>query len=55
MRKMNENAATPDIRTRLCIKFLKIYLLYIKKKRKWKEILQCFTGNRRKENGNESL
>lgn len=37
MRKMNENITKTGIRTRLCIKLLRVYLVYIKKKHKWKE------------------
>lgn len=46
MRKMNDNITIACIRTRLCIKLLRIYLLYKKKKHKWKEIWQCIIGSR---------
>lgn len=46
MRKMNEHISTTDIKTSICIKLLRVYLLYIKKRHMCKEIWRCMIGNR---------
>ena len=45
MRKMNEKISTTGIKTRFCIKFLRIYLLYINKRNKCREVWRSITGN----------
>ena len=45
MRQMNENATTKDIKTVLCIKLLRVYLVYIMEKHKWKEAWQYIAAN----------
>lgn len=45
MRKMNENTTIAGIRNELCIKLLRVYLVYLKRRQKWKEVWRCSAAN----------